>query len=96
MEGATLVFAIVMLVLLLGLDVGMLVSMIRPGDERKQLMVWKASSYTLLGITGGKVLDIVYNFVNAQPMTSNPVVDLSTAATIYFVALLYYKLRHGG
>ena len=39
---------------------------------------------------------VAENFVKAQPMTANPLVQLETAAIIYFAALMYYKKRLGG
>lgn len=74
----------------------MLVSLLRPGDERNQIIVWKASSFTLLATIGGKVLDVIEDFVRAQPLVANPLVQLETAAIIYFVALMYYRKKHGG
>ena len=78
------------------LDIIMLFSLLIPGDERNQVIVWKASSFTLLGTVGANVLEVIINFVRAQPMTVNPFIQLETAAIIYFAALLYYKKKHGG
>lgn len=86
--GVLLVFAV--------LDIVMLVSLLKPGDERKQVIVWKASSFTLLATVGANIIDVIENFVRAQPMTTNPFVQLEVAAIIYFLALMYYKKRHGG
>ena len=36
----------VFLLLLIVLDVGMIVSLVRQGDERRQMIVWKTSTYT--------------------------------------------------
>ena len=78
------------------LDIIMLFSLLIPGDERNQVIVWKASTFTLLGTVGANVLEVIINFVRAQPMTVNPFIQLETAAIIYFAALLYYKKKHGG
>lgn len=78
------------------LDIIMLFSLLIPGDERNQVIVWKASTFTLLGTFGANVLEVIVNFVRAQPMTANPFIQLETAAIIYFAALLYYKKKHGG
>lgn len=78
------------------LDIIMLFSLLIPGDERNQVIVWKASTFTLLGTVGANVLEVIVNFVRAQPMTANPFIQLETAAIIYFAALLYYKKKHGG
>jgi len=78
------------------LDVIMLASLLRPGDERSQIIVWKAGSFTLLAIIGAKIIDVVENFVRAQPMTANPFIQLEVAAVIYFAALMYYKRKYSG
>ena len=78
------------------LDVIMLVSLLIPGDERNQVIVWKASSFTLLATIGAKILDVIENFVKAQPMTANPLIQLEVAAILYFIALMYYRRKHGG
>ena len=84
------------LVVFTGLDMIMLVSLVKPGDERNQIIVWKAGSFTLLATIGANILDVIENFVRAQPMAVNPFIQLEVAAIIYFAALLYYKKRHGG
>ena len=62
----------VFLLLLIVLDVGMIVSLVRQGDERRQMIVWRTSTYTLLGASGALVLDIIENLVRSQPMAVNP------------------------
>ncbi len=78
------------------LDVIMLASLLRPGDERGQIIVWKAGSFTLLAMLGAKIIDVIENLVRAQPMTANPFIQLESAAIIYFIALMYYKKRYSG
>ena len=56
-EVGLVLFAVFLLVLI-GLDVAMLVSLVRPGDERRKMIVWKASTWTLLGTVGGMVVEI--------------------------------------
>lgn len=93
--GAMIFLGVVLTVFAL-LDMFMLISLLRPGDERSQIIVWKASSFTLLAMVGSTILSVIYNFVKAQPMTINPFVQLEVAAILYFVALLVYKRKHGG
>ena len=62
-----------------------------PGDERNQVIVWKASSFTLLAMVGANILDVIENFVRAQPMSQNPFIQLEVAAIVYFVVLMFYK-----
>ncbi len=76
------------------LDVFMLASLLAPGDERGQIIVWKAGSFTLLAFPGSLVLDILIIIGRGLPMTANPFIQLSTAAILYFAALLYYRKKH--
>lgn len=91
-----IIFCVVVLGIFAALDICMIVSLVRPGDERNQLAVWKAGSFTLLGMTGAAILDVIENFVRSQPMAVNPFVQLEVAAIMYFVVLLYYKRKLGG
>lgn len=93
--GAMIFLGIVFLVFT-ALDIFMLVSLLAPGDERNQVIVWKASSFTLLTMVGANILDVIENIIRAQPMTQNPFVQLEVAAIVYFGALMFYQKRHGG
>ena len=86
------------LLLLLGLtalDIALVISLIRPGDERRQLIVWKASAATLGGMAGYLVLRVVLNFVRGYEAL-NPYTLLTVIAAMYFVFLLYHRARYGG
>lgn len=96
MPLSAMIFLGVVLLVFTVLDMVLLVSLLKPGDERNQIIVWKASSFTLLATVGAKILEIIENFVRGQPMTANPFVELETIAIIYFIALMFYKKRHGG
>ena len=74
----------------------MIVSLVRPGDERRQLIVWKAGTWTLVGTAGGLVISIVECMVRNEAVSVNPFIVLSTAAILYFVILLIYKRKYGG
>ena len=93
--GAILFFGGTLLVFV-ALDLFLLISLVRPGDERNQIIVWKASAFTLSAAAGGLVLDIIENYVRAQPMSINPFVELEVMAILYFVSLVYYKRKLGG
>ena len=77
------------------LDVAMVVSLARVGDERRQLIVWKAGSFTLLVTVLTQVFDVVEAVVRAQKLQSNPFIDLSVTAVTYFVVLRVLKKRYG-
>lgn len=96
MPLGAMVFLGVVLVVFAALDLFMLFSLLKPGDERNQIIVWKASAFTLLAMVGASVLEVIENFVRAQPMAINPFVQLEIAAILYFASLMYYKRQHGG
>lgn len=83
------------LLLMIGLDTFMIISLIRTGDERQKMIVWKTSSFTLLIVVGAFVVDIVASIVKMEAMLVNPFVKLSVTAMIYFIVLLYYKKKYG-
>ena len=86
-------FLIFLLVLIL-LDLAMIVSLLRTGDERRQLIVWKASTGTLLIVVLSLVIDIIESVMRNQAMENNPFVSLSVTAIVYFIELLYYNRKY--
>lgn len=89
-----IIFAIFLLTLI-ALDISMIISLLRTGDERRQLIVWKASTSTLLVVVAGLVIDIVESLVRGEAMLINPFIKLSVTAMVYLLTLLYYKRKHG-
>ena len=73
----------------------MLLSLLKRGDERRQLIVWKASTFTLLVLTLTFIYDVVSSILHTEPMTINPFIRLSTTAIMYTVSLLYFKKQYG-
>lgn len=95
MENIALVLFGIFLLILIILDIAMIVSLLRTGDERRQLIVWKASAFTLLVVVGTLVLDVVESIVRVEAMLINPFIRLSVTAMVYLLTLLYYKKRYG-
>lgn len=93
--GAVALFLSVLLIFV-GLDLYMLFTLLHPGDERGQLVVWKASAYTLLATSGALMLEVIETFVRAQVMSINPLVHLMVTGITYFVVLLYFRRKLGG
>ena len=93
--GSVALFLSVLLIFI-GLDLYMLFTLLHPGDERGQLVVWKASAYTLLATSGALMLEVIENFVRAQVMSINPLVHLAVTGITYFVVLLYFRRKLGG
>lgn len=95
MENIGLILFGLFLLALVILDVSMIVSLLKGGDERRQLIVWKASTFTLVVVVGSLVLDIVESVIRVEAMRVNSFVKLSVTAMVYLAALLYYKRRYG-
>ena len=93
--GAVALFLSVLLIFI-GLDLYMLFTLLHPGDERGQLVAWKASAYTLLATSGALMLEVIETFVRAQVMSINPLVHLVVTGITYFVVLLYFRRKLGG
>lgn len=96
MSWGTVALFLSVLLIFVGLDLYMLFTLLHPGDERGQLVVWKASAYTLLATSGGLILDVIEAFVRAQVMAINPLVHLIVTGIIYFIALFYFRRKLGG
>lgn len=96
MPLGAMIFLIAVLLIFAAMDMVMLVTLLRPGDERGQVVVWKASAWTLLAVVGTLILDVIENFVRGQYMSVNSFVLLEVTAIIYCVALVVIKKRHGG
>lgn len=90
------VLFILYLCAVIALDIAMLVSLLRPGDERRQMVVWKASTCTLIGLVGMLVLEVVKGLVTGSVDMINPFIHLTVAATLYFGFSLYFKRKLGG
>ena len=96
MPLGAMIFLIVVLLIFAAMDMFMLVTLLRPGDERGQVGACEASAWTLLAVVGTLILDVIGNFVRGQYMSVNPFVLLEVTAIIYCVALVVIKKRHGG
>ena len=95
METMGLILFGLFLMTLVILDGSMILSLLKTGDERRQLIVWKASASTLGGVAGYLVLRVALNFVRGYEAL-NPYTLLTVMAAMYFVFLLYHRSRHGG
>ena len=95
MEKVALIVFGLFLLTLLALDIAMVVSLMKTGDERRQLIVWKSRSFTLLVVVGSLIIDIAQSIVTVEAMQINPFIKLSVTAMVYFLSLLYYRKRYG-
>ena len=98
---AMIFFGIILLFFAI-LDIRMIISLIRPGDERKQLIVWKASTYTLLVTVLAMAADIITSAAGLSASLNsymkfpiNTLIRLELIAIVYFIALLYLRKKYG-
>lgn len=85
------VFLLIMVILI----ISMIISLIKPGDERRQMMIWKASTWTLIGTMGSLIFSVVESVIKVEKISVNPFVTLTSAAVIYFICLFYYRKKYG-
>ena len=88
------IFLGIILFIFVILDIIVLVSLTKPGDERNQIIVWKASSYTLLVVIGVMILNVIQEFIGGRVSSINPLIQLELTAIVYFIALMIFKKRH--
>ena len=93
--SVVIVLFLIFTVFLIVLDIAMVVSLVKPGDERKQMIVWKASAGTLIGVVGVMFIDI-FKSIAAPDSIVSPFSRLGGTAIVYFVFLMYYKRKYGG
>ena len=70
MPVGAMIFLGIVLVVFSALDIIMLVSLSKPGDERNQIIVWKASSFTLLATVGAMVFYVLATSFRSLPLPS--------------------------
>ncbi len=90
-----LVLFVVFLLVMVILNVSMIISLIKPGDERRQMIIWKASTWSLIATMGSLVFRVVESVIKVEKMSVNPFITLTSAAAIYFICLLYYRRKYG-
>lgn len=90
-----LVLFVVFLLVMVILNVSMIISLIKPGDERRQMIIWKASTWTLIATMGSLVFRVVESVIKVEKMSVDPFITLTSAAAIYFICLLYYRRKYG-
>ena len=96
MDNVIMILFMGFIIALVTLDVGMVISLVKPGDERKQMVVWKASTYTLLATVGAMLINVIEKIAKTEAIAINPFTQLGATAIIYFVFLMYYKRKYGG
>ena len=89
----------VFLLVLLGLNVAMFISLGRQGDERRKMIIEKAGANTFMVMAVYLLFCIAENAVQVLMQGGavkgmNPFITLSVMAMIYSVQLLYFKKRY--
>ncbi|MEA4811502.1 MAG: hypothetical protein VB108_02900 [Anaerolineaceae bacterium] len=102
MGTPAMIFLGMVFIVFAAIDIALIVSLIKPGDERKQMIVWKASTFTLLVTVLEMVINILAGIAGkGVPVNShmqfpiNTFIRLEMIALVYFLALLYFKKKYG-
>ena len=74
----------------------LLVCIIRLGDERRQMIVGKACTFSFTGTVGYLLLSVLRAFFQGQTVLLNPLITLSTVAILFTCSLAWYQRKLGG
>ena len=66
-------------------------------DERRQMIVGKASTWAFIAVVGGDLIEVIRTAVQ-QPSgePASPFIQLVTAAVVYAAFLGWFKHKYGG
>lgn len=89
--------------ILLILDLGIVVSLLKKGDEKRQMIIWKSSTYTFGVVVGVLMIESISKLISAAcNFTSSVFNDNSTPfslltiiSIIYFLSLKYNQKKFG-
>ena len=97
-SNGTSIFVVIFLAVLI-LSVWMFVSLVRSEleDERRQMIVGKASTWAFIAVVGGDLIEVIRTAVQ-QPSgePASPFIQLVTAAVVYAAFLGWFKHKYGG
>ena len=99
-DTLTLCFALLLLLAFAALDVGLLVSLGRQGDERRRMIVGRASTNSFATIAVYLVYCIVEDLYRGMALglpaeDRVPIATLTVMALVYFANLLYFRRKYG-
>ncbi len=100
LAAITVVLALILLLLFLVLIVAMFVSLAKQGDERRRMIVQKASAntfaITVLYLLFCIVEGVVRSATKGEPLEGiSPLVTLTIISIVYAVELFYFKRKYG-
>lgn len=89
------------LFLIISVIISMFVSLAKQGDERRQMIVGKASTKTFaiivvyVAFCVGEDIYKVLSGIDLSPKGMNPFIMLTIMAFIYAIELIYHKKKYG-
>ena len=92
----TLSFFLLFLGFLLVCIIRMFFCLLRLGDERRQMIVGKACTFSFTGTVGYLLLSVLRAFFQGQTILLNPLITLSTVAILFTCSLAWYQRKLGG
>lgn len=100
-ENILFVLFIIFLLTIIGITIFMFISLAKQGDERREMIVGKASTKTFVIIVLYMAFYVVKNIylilsgTNLSPYGMDPFVTLTTISLIYVIVLFYHKKKYG-
>lgn len=92
----TLSFFLLFLGFLLVCIIRMFFCLLRLGDERRQMIVGKACTFSFTGTVGYLLLSVLRALFQGQTILLNPLITLSTVAILFTCSLAWYQRKLGG
>lgn len=89
--------------IVLVIDLGMVISILKKGDERRQIIIWKSSTYTFITVIVTLFMDSIIKLIAAVFNLTTNVFNshtsslsiLTTTTIIYFITLKYNSKKLG-
>ena len=97
----TLVLCAIALLIFFAMIIVMLVSLGKQGDERRKMIVGKASANTLVAVVGYLLICIIADAIRGGAVRllstegNSSLVTLTVIAFVYVAHLIYYKKKFG-
>lgn len=87
---------IILLIALIGLTIFMLISISKTGDERRQLIMNRATSNSFIGAVAILVIETIRMLATGESYESNPFLMLAFVSLVFLISLIINKKRYGG
>ena len=100
-ENFVFAFFLIILLIIIAVIIAMFISLAKQGDERRDMIVGKASTQTFAVVVvyvAFNVVKDIYQVLTGADLSHegiNPFVMLTTISLIYAIELIYHKKKYG-